>query len=257
MTQAVQRPPRQPAVKTVAAVRAANPTLIASTASWRRYVQTNWAHLKEQADKSSLASPYQKLVMMVFSPVMPSPAVKLTILRKLLRQFRYCAALSKRLTGIYKDRNYARTAEELAGKELLPEKLNRDEQIGLDWLIVATGGLDGSANQGETAIQFARNLLEAMRGQRNYPSAVRVQAGAISAGGHVIFAGQDVNIVAEHYHWQQGSVEGLPGGAADGMEHPDHNHSSSLAASYSSHAASAVHPGRYLERPALLSFGRH
>lgn len=199
MTQAVQRQPRQPAVKTVDAVRAANPTLITSTASWRRYVQTNWAHLKEQADKSSLASPYQKLVMMVFSPVMPSPAVKLTILRKLLRQFRYCAALSKRLTGIYKDRNYARTAEELAGKELLPEKLNRDEQIGLDWLIVATGGLDGSANQGETAIQFARNLLEAMRDQRNYPSAVRVQAGAISAGGHVIFAGQDVNIVAEHY----------------------------------------------------------
>ena len=102
------------------------------------------------------------------------------------------------MTEIYRDRNYTRTAEELARQELLPEKLNREEVIGLDWLIVATGGLDGSANQGAQAIQFARNLLEAMREYRDYPSAVRVQAGSISAGGHVIFAGQDVNIVAEH-----------------------------------------------------------
>ncbi len=176
--------------------------LITSSSSWRKYVQVNWRSLKQLADNSSLEDPYQKLVMMVFTPVMPNAQTKLTLLRRLLKQFRYSAALSKRLTEIYRDRNYARTAEELAGQALMPGKLRADELVGLDWLIVATGGLDGSANQGAAAIQFARNLLETMRDQRtsgDYPSAVRVQAGTISAGGHVIFAGQDVNIVAEHY----------------------------------------------------------
>ena len=200
-------PAFQPVAKPASAVNAAKPPRIDSVESWRGYVQTNWARLKAESDRSALESPYQKLVMMVFSPVLPNPTTKLTALRKMLRKVRYSAALSKRLTGIYRDGNYARKAEELAGKELLPEKLNRDEQIGLDWLIVATGGLDGSANQGETAIQFARHLLETMRDQRHYPSAVRVQAGMISAGGHVIFAGQDVNIVAEHYSGSKAALK--------------------------------------------------
>ena len=181
--------------------------MITSPAAWRAFVQGNWAGLKRQADRSNLNSPYQKLVMMVFAPVMPNPTTKLTLLRRLLNKFRYCAPLSKRLTDIYRDRNYSRTAEELARDALLPAQLSTDELVGLDWLIVATGGLDGSANQGEQAIQFARNLLEAMREQRDYPSAVRVQAGTISAGGHVIFAGQDVNIVAEHYHGNKAALK--------------------------------------------------
>ncbi len=173
--------------------------LITSSTSWRKYVQANWRSLKQLADNSTLDNPYQKLVMMVFTPVMPNPQTKLELLRRLLKQFRYSGPLSKRLTEIYRDRDYTRTAEDLAGGGLAPDNLRSDELVGLDWLIVATGGLDGSANQGAAAIQFARNLLEAMRDNLNYPSAVRVQAGSISAGGHVIFAGQDVNIVAEHY----------------------------------------------------------
>ncbi len=180
---------------------------ISSPAAWRQFVQNNWPQLKRQADSAALASPYQKLVMMVFSPVMPNPQTKLTLLRRLLKKFRYCGPLSKRLTEIYRDRNYTRSAEELARDELLPAKLNQDELVGLDWLIVATGGLDGSAQQGRAAVQFARNLLETMRDQRDYPSAVRVQAGTISAGGHVIFAGQDVNIVAEHYQGNKAALK--------------------------------------------------
>ncbi len=196
-------PPHQHSA--LARARASQP-VIGSPAAWRGFVQNNWSRLKQQADQSSLESPYQKLVMMVFTPVMPDPATKLTMLRRLLRKYRYCSALSKRLTEIYRDRNYERSAEELARDSLAPEQLASDELVGLDWLIVATGGLDGSASQGKQAIAFARNLLEAMREQRDYPSAVRVQAGSISAGGHVIFAGQDVNIVAEQY---QGSKAAL------------------------------------------------
>ncbi len=181
--------------------------MIATPGAWRKFVQSNWAQLKRLADQSTLDSPYQKLIMMVFTPVMPNPTTKLTLLRRLLKKFRYCGGLSKRMTEIYRDRNYQRSAEELARDELLPEKLSRDEITGLDWLIVATGGLDGSATQGAQAIQFARNLLEAMRDYRDYPSAVRVQAGSISAGGHVIFAGQDVNIVAEHYHGSKSALK--------------------------------------------------
>ncbi len=190
-----------------AETRTPSQMMIASPGAWRSFVQSNWGQLKRLADQSTLDSPYQKLVMMVFTPVMPNPTTKLTLLRRLLKKFRYCEALSKRMTEIYRDRNYRRTAEKLARDELLPDKLSRDEVVGLDWLIVATGGLDGSANQGAQAIQFARNLLEAMREYRDYPSAVRVQAGSISAGGHVIFAGQDVNIVAEHYHGNKSALK--------------------------------------------------
>ena len=190
-----------------AETRSPSQMMIASPSAWRGFVQGNWVKLKKLADQSTLDSPYQKLVMMVFTPVMPNPTSKLNLLRRLLKKFRYCDALSKRMTEIYRDRNYRRTAEELARDELAPEKLSRDEIVGLDWLIVATGGLDGSANQGAQAIQFARTLLEAMREYRDYPSAVRVQAGSISAGGHVIFAGQDVNIVAEHYHGNKSALK--------------------------------------------------
>ena len=187
--------------------KAQSPALVTSAAAWRSAVQGNWRSLKKAADRSSLASPYQKLVMMVFTPVMPTPQTKLSLLRRLLKGFRYSAGLSKRLTEIYRDRNYARTPEALAAHDLLPEKLSKEELVGLDWLIVATGGLDGSTSQGEQAIQFARNLLETMREQSDYPSAVRVQAGTISAGGHVIFAGQDVNIVAEHYSGSKAALK--------------------------------------------------
>jgi len=201
------RPPRQKPTRALSAARSnSSQPVIGSPAAWRGFVQNNWSRLKRQADQSSLESPYQKLVMMVFAPVMPNPGTKLTMLRRLLRKYRYCAPLSKRLTEIYRDRNYERSAEELVRDCLAPEQLSKDELVGLDWLIVATGGLDGSASQGRRAIAFARSLLEAMREQRDYPSAVRVQAGSISAGGHVIFAGQDVNIVAEQY---QGSKAAL------------------------------------------------
>ncbi|MXX82882.1 MAG: NACHT domain-containing protein [Chloroflexi bacterium] len=202
----MSRPPRQKPARAPATRAISSPPVIGSPAAWRGFVQNNWSRLKQQADQSSLRSPYQKLVMMVFTPVMPNPDTKLTLLRRLLRKVRYCAPLSKRLTEIYRDRNYERNAEELARDCLAPQQLSNDELVGLDWLIVATGGLDGSAAQGQRAIAFARSLLEAMREQRDYPSAVRVQAGSISAGGHVIFAGQDVNIVAEHY---QGSKAAL------------------------------------------------
>jgi len=144
--------------------------------------------------------------MMIFTPVTPKSGAQMTSLRRLLRKFRYSQPLSKRLSAIYRDRDFTRSAERLAGQYLLPERLSQDEQVGLDWLIVATGGLDGSVGLGAQSVQFARHLLEAIRDQRDYPSAVRVQAGNISAGGHVIFAGQDVNIVAEHY---QGSKAAL------------------------------------------------
>ena len=205
MNRPIQKYPAKAIVRT--AETAPSQMMITTPAAWRGFVQANWAQLKRQADDAVLDSPYQKLVMMVFAPVMPNPNTKLTLLRRLLKKFRYCESLSKRMTEIYRDRNYARTAEELARSELVPDKLNTDEQIGLDWLIVATGGLDGSANQGRQAIQFARNLLEAMREHSDYPSAVRVQAGSISAGGHVIFAGQDVNIVAEHYHGNKSALK--------------------------------------------------
>ena len=109
---------------------ASSQSMIASPAAWRAAVQSRWSQLKQQADQSTLASPYQKLVMMVFSPVMPNPTTKLTLLRRLLKKYRYCGALSKRLTDIYRDRNYARTAEELARDELCPKNWTAKKSSG-------------------------------------------------------------------------------------------------------------------------------
>ncbi len=212
------------------------PAVITTYDAWRKYVQANWRALKRQADNSALDSPYQKLVMMVFTPVMPTPQTKLTVLRRLLKHYRYSAPLSKRLTEIYRDRNYGRTAEELAAKDLLPEQLTTDELVGLDWLIVATGGLDGSANQGDMAIHFARHLLEYMRDNRDYPSAVRVQAGSISAGGHVIFAGQDVNIVAENYTGNKSALKAYLAGVRSEWNIP----------------TTTIHPASQHHTPAML-----
>lgn len=234
----MNRPLPSPPARAIAAPArtASSQLMIASPAAWREFVQANWARLKRQADEAALESPYQKLVMMVFAPVMPNPSTKLALLRRLLSKFRYCQALSKRLTEIYRDRNYTRSAEDLARTELLPEKLNDDELIGLDWLIVATGGLDGSANQGRQAILFARNLLEAMREHRDYPSAVRVQAGSISAGGHVIFAGQDVNIVAEHYQGSKSALKSYLGSVRSEWNIP----------------TTTIHPASQHHTPAML-----
>ena len=215
--------------------------MIASPAAWRKFVQSNWSTLKRQADQSTLASPYQKLVMMVFTPVMPNPSTKLTLLRRLLKKFRYCAPLSKRLTEIYRDRNYNRTAEELAGDELLPERLNADELVGLDWLIVATGGLDGSANQGQRAIQFARNLLEAMREYGDYPSAVRVQAGDHLGGGACHIRRARCQYCRRALSRQQIGAQKLSCRGAHRVEHTHHGHSSRLAASYTRHVTPTVH----------------
>lgn len=215
---------------------APNQLMITSPAAWRNYVQKHWSQLKQQADKSALDSPYKKLVMMVFAPVLPNPTTKLTLLRRLLKKFRYCAALNKRLTDIYRDRNYARTAEDLARDDLLPEKLSTDELVGLDWLIVATGGLDGSANQGDRAIRFAQSLLQAMRDHQDYPSAVRVQAGTISAGGHVIFAGQDVNLVAEHYQGNKTALKNYLAGVRSEWNIP----------------TTTIHPSSQHHTPAML-----
>ena len=212
------------------------PIQISTSDEWRNCVQSNWRQLKQLADDSSLDSPYQKLVMMVFAPVMPNPQTKLTLLRRLLKQFRYSAALSKRLTDIYRDRNYNRSAEELAGTDLSPDQLNTEELVGLDWLIVATGGLDGSANQGQLAIQFSRNLLEYMRDHLNHPSAVRVQAGSISAGGHVIFAGQDVNIVAENYTGNKAALKAYLAGVRSEWNIP----------------TTTIHPASQHHTPAML-----
>ena len=145
--------------------------------------------------------------MMVFTPVMPCPATKLTPLRRMLKKYRYCGPLSKRLTEIYRDRNYARSAEELARDHLHPQQLSRDELVGLDWLRDCGHGRAGRLGKSRRASHPVCAQPAGSHARKARLSvAVRVQAGSITAGGHVIFAGQDVNIVAEHY---QGSKAAL------------------------------------------------
>jgi hypothetical protein len=185
---------------------AKKPILIKSVKAWRNYVSENWQSLKKQAESAPAKTPYQELVVIAFTPIMPTKKTQLQSMQKLIGQLRYSKALVELLTKIYADKNYKRTATDLALNYLALTPNQPDEQIGLDWLLMAIGTLSGVTKKGNSANKFTKTLLETIRNTQS-PSAIRVQAGMISAGGNVIFAGQDVNIIQQHYQGNKAKLK--------------------------------------------------
>ncbi len=169
---------------------------IETTEAWRDYIVKHWDALKAGATQAK--TPYQELVTIAFLPVMPKDAKKLDALLSLIGGLRYTEALVTRLKKIYADKKYTQTATELA-KQLNPDGLSQDEVIGLDWVLMVTGSLSGLVTKKKEVKSFIDSLLQSPKDKEQYPSAVRVQAGMISAGQNVIFAGEDVNIITQHY----------------------------------------------------------
>lgn len=179
--------------------------VIKSVNEWHDYIVSNWKTLKKDAKEAKVTA-FQELVIIAFTPMMPHSDESLRSMLKLVNTMRYAHALAKRLKKIYKDKNYERTAIDLAKAHLKLDTLTNDELIGLDWLLVSTGTLSGMINNGTQARSFVSKLLDNMKVVDPYPSAVRVQAGMIRAGQNVIFAGNDVNIVSNHYHGSQAKL---------------------------------------------------
>lgn len=185
--------------KKPASLSSPKPNAFKSTGEWGDYVIANWDSLRKQSTDAKVDTPYNELVVIAFSPVIPSSASSLRTLLKLIESLRYTDALVNRLKNIYKDMNFTRTAVDLAKHDLAESVLKPDERLGLDWLLVATCTLHGFMNKKQQNKSFLSKLLSDPKDVEPYPSAVRVQAGMISAGQNVVFAGQDVNIVSDHY----------------------------------------------------------
>lgn len=166
--------------------------------SWRDFVIKHWKSLKKKAEVAQLETPYAELVYITFVPILPASKPQLTVLLKILGKIRYCEALKKRIATIYDHEGFNLSSVQFVNHHLSIGELSPDEQTGLDYLMVMTGSLSGL----KTTLPGTEKFLSKL--QKDFvdhgtPSAVRVQAGMISAGQNVVFAGQDVHIITRNY----------------------------------------------------------
>ncbi|MDQ7026252.1 MAG: hypothetical protein Q9P44_11940, partial [Anaerolineae bacterium] len=170
-----------------------------SVGQWRKYVIKNWGLLKKGSDSLPLKSAYERLIAIALLPTMPKNVTSLRRLLRNLNTMRYGKAIRDRLKSIYADQNFNRTLENLISVHLDTEFLSQEEREGLDWMLVTTSALAGISLANPESQTFVKTILEDLNQKRHMTSAVRVQAGMISAGQNVVFAGQDVNIVNHYY----------------------------------------------------------
>lgn len=170
-----------------------------SVKEWRDYVIKNWKILKKGADSLPLKTAYEKLVAIALLPTLPKNVTTLRSLLRNLNSMRYGKPMRDRLKSIYADVNFDRTLQSLITTYLDTASLSSEERESLDWMLVATGAIGGIGIQDSESQPFVKSILEDLQQKHHATSAVRVQAGMISAGQNVVFAGQDVNIVHQYY----------------------------------------------------------
>jgi len=172
--------------------------VIETVEQWRNHIIENWADLKQKAENLSIKLPYQQMLVIAFDPVIPTSAKQFRQLIKLLKELRHTEVLRDRFATIYKAKQYSLKIEDLVSK-LNPDDLTTEELSGLDWVLMATGTLHGFNQNNVVNKSFIKDLLDSFKKREHYPSAFRVQAGMISAGQNVIFAGQNANILTDTY----------------------------------------------------------
>jgi hypothetical protein len=170
-----------------------------SVKEWREYVIKHWGVLKKGADSLPLATAYERLIAIALLPTMPHDATTLRSLLRNLNTMRHGKPIRERFKSIYADMVFDRTIESLILMVLDAVSVSLTERESLDWMLVTTGALAGVKNVGTEAQTFAKAIIEDLHQKHPTTSAIRVQAGIISAGQSVVFAGQDVNIVSHYY----------------------------------------------------------
>lgn len=184
-----------------------NVVTIDSVKEWEDYVVKNWSTLKQKAEDAGIQSPYQQMMMIALSPLVPESSAQFQRFIKLLKTLRHTQALVKRFEKIYDKGMYSLSAKDIVTKHLDIKKLNPQELAGLDWVLMATGTLFGFNQKSDNEQTFIADLLKSFKSRDHYPSAVRVQAGMISAGQNVIFAGQDAQIITNVYQGDTASLK--------------------------------------------------
>jgi len=182
------------------------PSLIKTVEDWRNYVMANWKTLKQKADDLSIESPHEQMIVIALTPVFPRNATQYKQLLKLLKSLRHTDALVKCFEEIYSKKKYTHTLKDLITKKLNPSNLSAEELAGLDWVLMVTGTLFGFTQKSAKSTSFIQDLLTTIK-REQYPSAVRVQAGMISAGQNIIFAGQDAHIITQTYQGDQARLK--------------------------------------------------
>lgn len=202
---ATQRTPIESSKKQKKIATTNKPGTIQSLKDWRDAISKDWKALKKEAEKAKLSTAYAQLVYMAIASVQLRNKEQLRVTLKILGKIHYCDALKSLLNTIFEHESFTLSIKNLVEQHLSRDNLSPEEQIGLDWLLLATGVLSGLREITPTSSSFLSDLHSNLA-EHEIPSAVRVQAGMISAGQNVIFAGQDVNIISEKYRGDKAAL---------------------------------------------------
>ncbi len=200
-----------------------NTVVINSVKEWHSFIVNNWKTLKHKAEDSGIDSPYQQLVMVSLSPIIPENGTQFTRFIKLLQSLRHTKALVDKFKVIYKKKKYDLQIIDIVTKKLKLDGLTLEERAGLDWVLMATGTLYGFSQDTDSGKTFIADLLNTVKSREQYPSAVRVQAGMISAGQNIIFAGQDAQIITNVYQGSKASLASYLSGLRSDWDMPATN----------------------------------
>lgn len=211
----IQQPPQQPQGAGM---------VFKDIASWRQHVINNWAGLKQQADKLPLASPYERLIAITLLPALPKNKTELRTFLRVVAKMRFGVSLSERFKTIFSGNSFDHDLPRIIQTDLNTKSLSVAEQEGLDWLLLATGALAGATANSKKAPAFAREVLNSLKDNVRGSSAIRVQAGMLSAGQNLVIAGQDVNIVTQYYQGDKARLRSYLSGLRAEWNIPDLSH---------------------------------
>ncbi|MGJ3237304.1 MAG: NACHT domain-containing protein [Anaerolineae bacterium] len=172
---------------------------------WRQFVIQHWDALKRQSEQAGITAPYTQLMYIALVPVLPHNKKHLKDLVRLLKDIRYCEPLGKLLEQIYNKQGFDIAPKELVEQHLALTDLDDDQHIGVDWLLVSTGTLFGLKARTTATKTFLGRLEQDLKKQES-PSAVRVQAGMLSAGQNMVFAGGDATVITQYYRGDKAAL---------------------------------------------------
>jgi hypothetical protein len=180
--------------------------MIKTVEAWHDYVSENWERLNNKANEVGLPSVYHQLLFMALYPVLPRNKATFKQFIDLLGSMRHTRALIEYVEDIYHSGKYDIPTQQLVMEYLDIEKMNLDERAGLDWVVMMTGVIRGYTLR-EDGLQSVNDLLSTI-GKHENMSALRVQAGMISAGKNVVIAGRDAQIITNVYQGDQAQLLG-------------------------------------------------
>jgi hypothetical protein len=174
-------------------------TLIKDVEAWRLYLAQNWRSQEAEIKKLKFENHYLFFLGMSFSPLLPSNKAGLLRLLTILQKMRFCIPLAQAIQKIYSSEDFTIGLNDFIQKLLPQPETNTKKLEAIDWLLINLDILQLAIRHSEKNQNWVKSLLNDLREKPHNNSGMRVQAHMLSAGQNVIFAGRDVNVVAQYY----------------------------------------------------------